>query len=306
MNGVIDLTAYLSRSSFNRIKNHFYLYDKLYSYNFYEFEDLSLNSMYGKPSHYKNVKLLVDQGFIEILDKQIDLTITDDMQPLVKFIGSTQEEYIKSEEKFNQKVKKLAAKECDESELMAATQEMMKIGWNIHALEERIYGLALSKKFNDKVFPTLTLDCYNALQIDDPKSFIYSILIDKIPIPDASIPLVDIIQYRSEKANQIRFQRLQSWVNKFSKEGVNEIEIQQEIDYLIAEYRNEMKLSGMKMNFVKLEFCCKIIPFLFEKLIKLKFSELADPFFKLKYEQVSLLKDEINAKGNELAYIVDA
>lgn len=305
MNGVINLNGYLSSRSFDRMKNHFYLYDKLYTYNFYEFEDLSLNSMYGKPSHFEKVKLLVDQGFIEVLDNQFDLKITDDMKPLIEFINNTETEYQTSEKTFSNKVKKLAAKECDENEMMIAQQEMMNIGWNLHALQERLFGLTLSKKLNEKIFPTLTLDCYKALEIEEPKSFIYRILIDNMPVPDDSIPLVDIIQYRNDNSNQLRFQRLQSWVNKFSKEGLNEIEIQQEIEYLIAEYRNEMKLAGMKMKVVRLEFCCKIIPFFLEKLIKLKFSELTDPFFKLRYEKVSLLQDEINAKGSELAYIVD-
>ncbi len=50
--------------SFNRIKAHFYLYETLYTFNFDVFKDKLLIGPYGRKSHYDNVSLLYDQGFI--------------------------------------------------------------------------------------------------------------------------------------------------------------------------------------------------------------------------------------------------
>ncbi len=183
-------------------------------------------------------------------------------------------------------------------------KRIQSTGKNILALKERLYALTYKECYNKILNPTLSLDCFNALELTSTKSDIYRVLISKIPIPDDTVPFVDIIQYRDDESNQLRFSRLRSWANKISSQDFSEKEIIEEVETLIAEYRNEMKIAGMKMKIANIEFAFKILPNLIENLLKLNFSKLADPLIKLSYEKVSLLNAENKAKGNELSYII--
>lgn len=301
-NGIIDLEAYLATPSFNRLKAHFYLYETLYTYNFEQFEKKLLTGPYGRKSHFEKVALFFEQGFIR------SITYPDEKEYKEKFAKN--ESYIQIVGLLNSLQKEHlnaiinAVNKEGQPNYPFNIKEIQATGHSILALKERLYALSYKVFFNEILNPTLSLDCFNALELSTPKSDIYRVLISNIPIPDDSVPLIDIIQYREDESNKLRFLRLRSWVSKLSKQGLTEKEIVEEIETLIAEYKNEMKIAGMRMKNAKIEFAIKILPHLIENIVKLNFSKLMDPIIKLRYEKVSLLSAENKAKGNELSYII--
>lgn len=82
------------------------------------------------------------------------------------------------------------------------------------------------------------------------------------------------------------------------------MEIEEELDWLLNEFQDHMKLHKLKANTETLEMIVKIIPETLENLIKLKFSKLPEPFFALKKRQISLMEAELNAPGKEISYII--
>jgi len=292
----------LAPPSFNRIKAHFYLYETLYTYNYNAFKEKLLIGPYGRKTHYDNVSLLYDQGFIRSISFPEEKKYEEKLAKNVSFnqiIGLL---------KMLQKQQLNAIADLANQKIYTNSSVMVKkiqsTGQNILALKERLYALSYKELYNKSLNPTLSLDCYNALELKTAKSDIYRVLISNIPIPDDSVPLVDIIQYRDDESNKLRFLRLRSWANKISKQDFFEKEIIEEVETLIAEYKYEMKVAGMRMKNAKIEFAIKILPHLIENIVKLNFSKLVDPFIKLRYEKVSLLYAENKAKGNELSYII--
>ncbi len=314
-NGAIDLEAYNSKPSFNRMRTLFYFYDKLYTYNFYEFERDQLQNEWGSKRHYNNIKLLVDQGLIEPINRDSlnrDLVNDDRLQ---KFINALEEGENNYTEKYNE-LRKLASLflTTEEGNIIPKQSEvdvdyhvfdLMNSHRYLISIRERLYSILLETNLQQIIHPTLSMNSFNALNFTDRKSLIHIVLLNNIPVPDESVPLIDIIQYKNEDSNKLHYKRLLAWINKLSKEDFNEVEIIEEIEWLIEEYKKELKLTGMKRRLINLEFAIKGLPNILEKLLKLKFSELLDPYIKMRQEKISLFQDETQAKGNELAFIVN-
>ncbi len=297
--GMIDLERYLAKSSYNNIKSKFYIYDKLYTYNFEKFKDLQLNNPYGKQSYFKMVETLVDQGLIELCDlKKIASSQTvpsKEMIQLYSVLAETHESYWEG-------INSLRESSNDQ----AKSERLVSVGADILSLRERIFGKLLEETIQAPIYPVSSINSYGNYQLKTSKADVYTILIGQIPIPDDSVPLVDIIQYKNDPKNKLNFLKMKTWANKFSHTGLNMNEINEEISCLIEENRHEMKLAGIKSSTTKLQIVIKILPELVENLLKLNLSKLLDPFFELRRERVSLLETEMKAKGNELTYIINA
>lgn len=302
--GIIDLRGFMTKSSYNRVKSYFYLYDQLFTYNFDDFKDIQLNSGYGKISHFENINLLVDQELIKTFNPaefnalKIKPQNEESFVELLNLLSEVHEDHLNAN--------KLPIDTKGSSEEESYQHFIKRNGFDLYPLQERLYALLYGEKYNVKLHPATSLKCYNVLDMPTHKSDIYKILIDKFPIPADDTPLSDIIQYKNEESNRLRFLRLKTWVNKISRSGFSENEILDEIDTLLMEYRKEMELSGLKMKNAKIEFAYKIVPSLMENILKINFSKLVDPFIKLRMEKISLLKAEHNAKGNELSYLLNA
>ncbi|OIV41348.1 hypothetical protein [Flavobacterium johnsoniae] len=294
-NGVINLNSYVSKSSFERIKSNFFLYDTLYTYNFDDFKNLQLNSGYGKESYYNSMQLLIEQGYLKLFNiSEIDeeLVSQESKLNLIEISNVLDDEYEKLANLKNQ---------ISSSE---SANKFLRSQFQFNALEERLFALLCKEKTGKMASPVTSLDSYNNLELFFPKANVYRVLIQNFPIPDRNIPLLDIIQYKNEESNKLHFLRLRTWIDNIAKRELTEIEIAQEIETLIAEYKYEMKLAGMKYKNAKIEFLYKFAPQFLEKIVKFSISELFDPFFKLRNEKISLLQTENNAKGNELAYLI--
>lgn len=296
-NGIIDLRSYLSSNSYDSIKTKFFLYETLTTYNFDEFKHLQLNTGYGKKSYFEKIELLVDQNLLKIRDIDSLNNI-----PISKVNESN---YIQIIDLLNSEYKKY---ESLQNNINSAESHMIatKAHFQLMALEERLFALLHKEKIGDDILPVTSLVSYESLDLMFSKANVYRVLINSFPVPDDAVPLHDIIQYRNEESNRLNLLRLRSWASNISERNLSETEIAEEIEFLIAEYKNEMKLAGLKYKNAKLEFLIKLLPASIEKILKLSLSELFDPFFKLRNEKISLLEAESQARGNELAYIINA
>lgn len=296
-NGIIDLRHYLSNRSYALIIKNFYLHKTLITYHFDEFKHLQLNTPYGKKSYYEKIELLVDQGFLKVSN-------IDELNaiPIAKL---NEDNYFQITDCLNTEYKKYQyLKEnanCPESHLKASNAH-----FELMAIEERLFALLHKEKYNEEVIPVSSLASYDTLELSLPKTNVYRVLINNFPIPDETVPLHDIIQYRDEESNRLNFLRLRKWARNISEKNLSEKEIAQEVEYLIAEFNHEMELAGMKYKTSKFEFILKIIPTTLENAVMLNLNKLIAPLFELRKQKISLLEVENNAKGNELAYIIRA
>ncbi len=136
------------------------------------------------------------------------------------------------------------------------------------------------------------------------KSNVAQIVISKLPLPNNETPWEQIIDYRNDEDNQRNLLNLRRWIRKISTENLSSVEIEEELEWLLNEFQNHMKLHKLKANTETLEVMVKVLPETIENLIKLKFSKLPEPFFALKKRQINLMEAELNAPGREMSYII--
>ena len=138
------------------------------------------------------------------------------------------------------------------------------------------------------------------------KGNVAQIVISKLPLPNNETPWEQIIDYRNDPKNQKNLLDLRRWIRKISTESLLPTEIEEELEWLMSEFQNHMKLHKMKANTETIEVMVKAPLEIIEDLIRLKFSKIPEPLFALKKRQINLMEAELNAPGREMAYIIKA
>lgn len=132
------------------------------------------------------------------------------------------------------------------------------------------------------------------------KSIVAQVVIKNLPLPGNGTPWEQIIDYRKDAKTQEGLLDLRRWVRKISTENLESHEIEEEIEWLINEFENHMKLHKMKANTEAVEVITKA-PLEF---LELKFSKIIEPLFAIKKRKINLLEAEMTAPGREISYIV--
>lgn len=292
--GQINLESYLNPRSFNRIKDKFYIYDKLYTSEFETFKSLQLQSGYGSRHYFDQINLLLEQGLIEDVPIYHDDYQNGKNSQTLKMLGALHSRY--------QELDKIH--ELHPS--LKAADEVTNFSFIIQAVKERLYAEFIGNKLGMKISPVTSIRSYDDVLPIPDKSDILCVLLDQIPVPDDTVPLAEVIRYKNDESNKRNLLRLKAWVNKTAKSGYTAQELSEEIAWLISEYKEALRLAGLKMKNAKLEFAIKVVPEILENLVKLNLSKLTDPFFRLRDQKLTLLQTESQAIGNELAYIINS
>ncbi len=135
-------------------------------------------------------------------------------------------------------------------------------------------------------------------------SDVAQIVINKLPLPDNTTPWEKIADYRDNSENQKSLLALRRWIRKTTSQNLPINEVEEELEWLINEFQNHMKLHKMKENTETLEVMVKAPLEVIENLLKLKLSKIPEPLFALKKRQINLMEAELNAPGREMSYII--
>ena len=166
--------------------------------------------------------------------------------------------------------------------------------------------LSLKMEVNESVNAGTTLPYteYAREMPETKKADVAQIVINNLPLPDDTTSWEQIIDYRNDPGNQKNLLALRRWIRKTSTEETSKAEIAEEIEWLMNEFQNHMKVHKIKANTETVEVIVKLLPETIENLIKLKFSKIPEPFFAFKKRQINLMEAELNAPGREMAYII--
>jgi predicted ATPase len=126
-----------------------------------------------------------------------------------------------------------------------------------------------------------------------------------MPLPDEQTSWEAILEFRNDSESIERLRALRVWARKFSATGnvPSLSELKDEIETLLDEYEQHMRVHKMSVNKGALETVVTITGAVAENLAKLKFGELAKLPFILRQRRLDLLKAELQAPHRELAFI---
>jgi hypothetical protein len=140
-------------------------------------------------------------------------------------------------------------------------------------------------------------------EMDSARVDVINLLIEKIPIPDDKTPWEAIFDFKNDSDNKGRMVALRKWVNKIVKSNVSAAEMRDEIDDLLYRYRKSLDIHKIKHRNGTLQTIVVGSAEILENVLTFKFSKIAKELFSVNQSKVDLMNLELNAPGNELAYI---
>lgn len=138
------------------------------------------------------------------------------------------------------------------------------------------------------------------------KSDVVEIIINKLPLPSPTTSWEAILDYRSDSGTKESLRALRNWIRKISSENLTAGEIEDELESLMDEFNNHMRLHKLKADTEALQTLVKAPLSLLENLLRIKPTEIINPLFTFRKRQISLMDAEINAPGKEISYIFKA
>jgi hypothetical protein len=168
----------------------------------------------------------------------------------------------------------------------------------------RLMSIIMEKVKGVTAVTTLPHTEYNRDLPNSNKSNVVQIVINNLPLPNNETPWEQIIDYRNDLETQKYLMSLRRWISNTSKQNLSSIEIEQEIESLINDFQEHMKLHKLKANTETVEVIVNSSADIIGNLLTLKFSKVINPLFAIKKRQLSLLEAESNAPGREMAYII--
>ena len=123
-------------------------------------------------------------------------------------------------------------------------------------------------------------------------------------MPSDETPFEDILAFRSQHTQQLRGLRI--WACDIAAGKLTGREVQDKLQYLIAEYEEQLRILRVAKSRRRIEIVVTTVADIAENLAHLKFGAAVKAFFAFRHESANLLLSERKLTGREVSYVVDA
>jgi hypothetical protein len=169
----------------------------------------------------------------------------------------------------------------------------------------RVAGLLLKEKYGGRLTGVLTkIQTLGPQDKSARTEELFDLILSKFPIPNASVPLQDIVEFRKEAKTQELLLQFRYWMNKVMRSEVSPTELDDEIEFLMNEYSRCMKHAKMKYRLGTIRVIATLPAEFVENVVRLRFRNAVEAIFKLVDRKVELIEAKSSAPGRELSYIL--
>jgi hypothetical protein len=183
--------------------------------------------------------------------------------------------------------------------------ELIRLGLNyLYRVAEhraRRFSLQLSLDDHIEAYPVIRAGVRSLLEDNAPKTDVVQIVFDSFPTPDDSTSWPQILDYRQDPDSRRRFTDLRHWMTKFASGKFEFAEAHEEIEHLMHEYENHLKLHKLKVRTIALGVVFQLGAAWVDK----KVGPVATGVATYLIGRLGLLEGESKAPGKEVAYIVE-
>ncbi len=179
----------------------------------------------------------------------------------------------------------------------------------------RYVALLLREMKQMDAYPIFTMPC-GCSPIEETvasKKEVIEISLKSLPMPDYSTPWEQILEYRSDSNSRIKFSRFRHWMNKVALAQNKPEEVEEEIQTLIDDYSQHMKVHKIKTRLDTLKAIVVAEVGLFTGgwltgigALPGLIGMVATPLYAIKQRHVEVTAEELKAPGREVAYIVES
>jgi hypothetical protein len=138
----------------------------------------------------------------------------------------------------------------------------------------------------------------------DSSSPVLQLVLGTLPIPDASTLWEQIIDFRNDEAARRDCIALRRWMRKVAEANTSPVELREELEFLLNEYRSHMRIHKMKHGTGVAQTILTVGVEALENLAKFKWTAAVKAFFSVRERKAELLAAEHAAPGREVAYII--
>ncbi len=172
----------------------------------------------------------------------------------------------------------------------------------------RLNAMALNNADPPKDFTsTPIVDLANSSATDDDRTAdVLQLVIANLPVPDVETPLGRILDFKREKTNDVHLRGLRLWMHKAAASREQIVILEEELEYLLAQYSASMRLHEIKQSRTKLQTVVIVSAEWIENIANRQFSKVAKALFSINEAKIALAQAELTAPGKEVAYMYSA
>ena len=131
---------------------------------------------------------------------------------------------------------------------------------------------------------------------------VLEVALTRFPVPGADVPLEALLDLRNDDDMRTHLTRFRAWVMRTASEDVDTQLVAAELDEMLADYRNYMRVKRMSIGNTVLR--AVLLP------IRLMNAGLgmntAEGLLSIRSRRVQLMEAELSAPGRAVAFLVEA
>ncbi|MCG8806456.1 hypothetical protein G1K75_12420 [Tenacibaculum finnmarkense] len=137
------------------------------------------------------------------------------------------------------------------------------------------------------------------------KSKVINLTLDRFPSLKYQTEWNQIIEIKSDEELKHKYLKLNNWINEISLESYSINEIQEKLEFMLADYEKQLKYHSKQIEYSKLELLLNSSIGIIENLLKLNLTEIGKNTINAKKEKLNLEINKQFLSGNEIAYITE-
>jgi hypothetical protein len=194
----------------------------------------------------------------------------------------------------------------DDFRVIAESKELLDNVMLMTGYLTRMISIELRELHHLDAFPVLSAGIPDCIKGQANKGHVVEVVLNALPTPDESTSWEQIIEYRSDPDSYSKFLALRNWMNQIARNGLSSIEVEQQLEFLVDEYEQHLRLHRMKTNAGTLESVIVAGAEFLEDLSRFRLSKVANALFSARYKRIALIEQELTAPGREVAYVIKA
>lgn len=131
---------------------------------------------------------------------------------------------------------------------------------------------------------------------------VIQIVLNELPVPDDSVPWGQIREFRSDPDSERKCFALRQWMNRFAEGRYVFTDAAEEIEDLISDYSNHLRVHRLKTAFIRLAVVFQLAAAALDR----KTGPIATALVTYAFGRIAPMEGEPRAPGSEVAYIVKA
>lgn len=176
--------------------------------------------------------------------------------------------------------------------------------WQRDAYEARASAILINDHPSINAVATLPFNCFELSGFESAQSEnAVRMVINKFPFLSGDVPLTEMLQLIKTEEFTSKKKALFRWMRKITTETNSPIEMEEELEYLLNEYTEYMRVQKLKFQYGVLEGILKGTSEVIENIIKFRLSKFVDSLFYVSKTKVALMEAELKAPGKEISLI---